>query len=209
MVSIIWGICFSLKANPGGSNAKILTRFWHGRPTTSVASPRDSSPSLLLRTHRTAPLHKAAVLVYVAQSALRQQIKQLEDELGTRRLGGPADAPNGGRPWRCRRLTRSSSGVLAARARMSWRTDARSDWKALARGLLVALVLFFVVMFLVLRVLYAILGIVRALALLRFLILLAVFILRFALLVLCHRGLRMIDTVFCANVTRKKSPERK
>ena len=43
----------------------------------------------------------------------------------------------------------------------------------------------FVVMFLVLRVLYAILGIVRALALLRFLILPAVFILRFALLVLC------------------------
>jgi hypothetical protein len=56
-------------------------------------------------------------------------------------------------------------------------------------------------MFLVLRVLYAILGIVRALALLRFLILLAVFILRFTLLVLCHRRLRMIDTVFCANVT--------
>ena len=46
----------------------------------------------------------------------------------------------------------------------------------LSRGLLVALVLFFVVMFLVLRV-------------------------------LCHCGLRMMDTVLCANVKRKKSLE--
>ena len=76
---------------------------------------------------------------------------------------------------------------------------------ALARGLLVALVLFFIVMFLVVRVLLTILGIVRVLALLRFLILLAVFVLGFALLVLCHRGLQIIDTVLCANVTRKES----
>jgi hypothetical protein len=75
--------------------------------------------------------------------------------------------------------------------------------KALARGLLVTLALFFVVMVLVLWVLYAILRILRVLALFRFLVLLAVFILRFTLLVLCHRGLRMIDTVLCANVTRK------
>jgi hypothetical protein len=77
----------------------------------------------------------------------------------------------------------------------------------LSCGLLVALVLFFVVMFLVLRVLLTILGVVGTLALLRFLILLAVFVLGFALLVLCHRGLRMIDTVPRANVTRKKSLE--
>jgi hypothetical protein len=67
--------------------------------------------------------------------------------------------------------------------------------------------LFFVVMFLVLRVLLTILGVVGTLALLRFLILLAVFVQGFALLVLCHRGLHMIDTVLRANVTRKKNLE--
>jgi hypothetical protein len=81
----------------------------------------------------------------------------------------------------------------------------RSDLKALTHGLPVALVLFFVVMFLVLWVLYAILGIVRVLALLRSLILLAVFVLWFALLILCHHPLRLIDTVLRANVTNKKS----
>ena len=65
--------------------------------------------------------------------------------------------------------------------------------------------LFFVVMFPALRVLLTILGVVGTLALLRFLILLAVFVLGFALLVLCHRGLEIIDTVLCANVTRKES----
>jgi hypothetical protein len=39
------------------------------------------------------------------------------------------------------------------------------------------------------------LGVVRILPLLRLLILLAVFILGFVLLVLCHCGLRLVDTV--------------
>jgi hypothetical protein len=67
--------------------------------------------------------------------------------------------------------------------------------------------LFFVVMFLVFWVLFTILQIVGILPLLRLLILLAVFVLGFTLLVLCHRGLRKIDTVLCANVTRKSSSE--
>jgi len=65
----------------------------------------------------------------------------------------------------------------------------------------------FVVMLLVFWVLLTILRVVGTLPLLRFLILLAVFVLGFALLVLCHRGLRIIDTVLCANVTRKSSSE--
>jgi hypothetical protein len=68
--------------------------------------------------------------------------------------------------------------------------------------------LFFVVMFPALRVLLTILGVVGTLALLRFLILLAVFVQGFALLVLRHRGLRMVDTVPRANVTRKKEPRK-
>jgi hypothetical protein len=59
----------------------------------------------------------------------------------------------------------------------------------LAGGLFIALVLLFVMMFGVLRVLYPILGIIRTLALLGLLILLAVFVLGFALLVLGHCGL--------------------
>src|SRR5689334_18708404 len=49
--------------------------------------------------------------------------------------------------------------------------------------------------------------IVRVLGLLRSLILLPVLILGFTLLLLCHLGLRLIDTTLCANVTRKKSLE--
>jgi len=70
-------------------------------------------------------------------------------------------------------------------------------------GLLIALALLFVVIFLVLRVLLPILGVVRTLPLFRLLILLAMFVLRFALLVLCHCGLRLVDTELRVTVSRK------
>lgn len=64
--------------------------------------------------------------------------------------------------------------------------------------------LLFIVVLLMLWVLLTILRVLRALALLRLLVLLAVFVLGFALLVLCHRGLRLVDTVLFATVSRKQ-----
>lgn len=81
--------------------------------------------------------------------------------------------------------------------------DVRAEKEGLAGGLLVAPVLLFVVTLLMLRVFYTVLWIVRILALLRLLILLAMLVLRFALLVVCHRGLRLVDTVFCATHLKK------
>ena len=73
--------------------------------------------------------------------------------------------------------------------------EVRAGSELLARGLFVALMLLFVVMFPVLWILLTIVRIVRTLALLRLLILLTVFVLGFALLILRHPGLRLVDTV--------------
>jgi len=76
--------------------------------------------------------------------------------------------------------------------------------RQLSCGLLVSLVLLFIVMFLVLRVLLTIVRVVGTLALLRLLVLLAMFVLGFALLVFCHRDLLLIDTVRGVTVSEKK-----